>query len=84
MSDKTLTQAQKDEWLELNSKVQYKEKFYQMLDKAAKKYYGEEYAALQERRRAILSMFREDSTGEIDANNLPQGTKMHLALYLVE
>jgi hypothetical protein len=46
MSDKTLTQAQKDEWLELNSKVQYKEKFYQMLDKAAKKYYGEEYAAL--------------------------------------
>lgn len=79
MSDKTLTQAQKDEWLELNSKVQYKEKFYQMLDKAAKKYYGEEYAALQERRRAILSMFREDSTGEIDANNLPQGTKNALS-----
>jgi hypothetical protein len=46
MSDKALTQAQKDEWLEFNSKVQYKEKFYQMLDKAAKKYYGEEYAAL--------------------------------------
>lgn len=79
MSDKALTQAQKDEWLELNSKVQYKEKFYQMLDKAAKKYYGEEYVALQERRRAILSMFREDSTGEIDANNLPQGTKNALS-----
>lgn len=83
MSDKTLTQAQKDEWLELNSKVQYKKKFYQMLDKAAKKHYGEEgekeYAALQERRRAILSMFREDSTGEIDANNLPQGTKNALS-----
>lgn len=79
MNDKTLTKAQKEEWLELNSKVQYKEEFYDKLNKAARKFYGEEYAALQERRRAILAMFRDDATGEIDARNLPQSTKNALS-----
>lgn len=79
MSDKKLTKEQKQEWLELNSKVSYKEEFYQKLKKIAKKYYDEEYAALQERRRAILSMFRDDATGEIDVNTLPQSTKNALS-----
>ena len=79
MNDSKLTKEQKEEWLELNSKTQYKEEFYKKLDKVAKKYYGENYAALSERRRALLSMFRDDATGEIDVYNMPQSTKNALS-----
>ena len=79
MSDKTLTKEQKQEWLDLNSREQYKEEFYQQLKRLATKSYGTEYAALQDRRRALLSMFRDDSTGEIDATMMPQSTKNALS-----
>lgn len=79
MADKSLTQTQKDEWLELNSKEQFKEEFYQKLRNLAKKNYGEEYAALSDRRRAILAMFRDDATGEIDAVAMPGSTKRALS-----
>lgn len=74
-NDNTLTEEQKNEWLALNTRQTYKEEFYEQLKKIAKKYYGPEYEQLADRRRALLAMFRDDTTGEIDAHNLPMSTK---------
>lgn len=79
MSSKTLSDEEKQEWLELNSREQYKEEFYDQLKRLAKKNYGEEYAALSDRRRALLAMFRDDYTGEINAEMMPPGTKQALS-----
>ncbi len=78
MASKELTKEQKEEWLDLNTREQYSDEFYDKLKKLARKNYGEEYAALQERRRALLAMFRDDLTGEINAETMPIGTKQAL------
>lgn len=80
MANKDLTKAQKQEWLDLNSKVQFKEEFYNQLEKLEKKYYGPKYAELQERRRALLRMFRDDATGEVLVDLMPVGTKNAIQL----
>lgn len=79
MADKTMSKAEKDEWVKLNSKVQYKEEFYRQLKNLEKKYYGPRYAELQERRRALLRMFRDDATGEVRVDLLPSATRNALS-----
>lgn len=73
MADPNLTPEQKQQWIEYNTRTTYKQEFYDKLKKLERKYYGKDYEALSERRRALLNMFRDDVTGEID--NLPLVTK---------
>lgn len=79
LNDKNLSQAEKDEWIKNNTRIQYKQEFYDKLKKLEKKYYGDKYAAASERRRAILSQFRDDSTGEVMVEYMPRQTKINIA-----
>lgn len=78
MNDPNLTQDQKDEWLRLNRRVQYKQEFWDKLKKLQKREYGPIYDKLAEARRAILNQFRNDFTQEIDVDMMPQSAKTNL------
>lgn len=80
MADKSLTKEEKDQWVRLNSKVQFKDEFYTKLKNLERKYYGSKYTELQERRRALLRMFRDDASGEIRADLIPNATKNALSV----
>lgn len=79
LADKTMSKEQKDEWIRLNSKVQFKDEFYTKLKNLERKYYGPRYAELQERRRALLRMFRDDASGEVRVDLLPPATRNALS-----
>ena len=78
MEDPNLTKDQKEEWLRLNRRIQYKQEFWDALKKLQKREYGPIYDKLAEARRAILNQFRNDFTQEIDVNMMPAAAKASL------
>lgn len=78
MNDPNLSDEEKQKWIKDNTRVRYKKEFYDQLKKLETKYYGKDYAEASERRRAILSQFRDDSTGEIQVEFMPLASKTNL------
>lgn len=79
MSSAELTKEQKQRWLDRNSKKQYKQEFYDKLAQIERAQYGKKYEEYSDRRRSILSQFRDDSTGNIDVDKMPASSKAAIA-----
>lgn len=75
MSDSSLSKAEKQKWLDRNTRVTYKKEFYDKLEKLEKKYYGPVYSEYSNARRAILSQYRDDFTGGIDIDHMPKSAR---------
>lgn len=75
MNDSSLSEKEKQKWLDRNTRVNYKEEFYNQLEKLEKKTYGPVYAEYSAARRAILSQYRDDFTGGIDIDHMPKSAR---------
>lgn len=69
-----LSEKEFNKWYKRNTKQVYSEQFYEELAKIERKEYGEEYNKLNEQKRAILNMFRDTITGEINIKFMPNST----------
>lgn len=70
----SLSAKEYKEWLDRNTRVQYTEEFYEQLKNVERTMYGEEYAVKNDEKRAILNMFRDDKTGEVQKSLMPNVT----------
>ena len=61
-------------WYERNTRVEYADEFYELLAKIERAAYGQEYADKNDEKRAILNMFRDDKTGEVQKSLMPNIT----------
>lgn len=71
----TLSKAEFKKWMDRNTRVVYTEEFYDELAKLDRVDYGETYAQYNQQKRAILNMFRDNRTGEVNPNLMPNSTK---------
>lgn len=69
-----LSKKDYDKWLDRNTRVTYSEKFYEDLKNVERKMYGQEYDELNSEKREILNMFRDDKTGEVVRDLIPNVT----------
>lgn len=65
-------------WDERNSVEEYDPSFYKLLDSVNKRDYGAEYNSLQEMRSEILKLFRNIRDSQINADLIPDNTKILL------
>lgn len=71
----TLSKNDFKKWMERNTRVVYTEEFYEELAKLDRVDYGEAYAEYNKQKRAILNMFRDNRTGEVNPKLMPPATK---------
>lgn len=61
--------------MDRNTRVVYTEEFYEQLANLDRADYGEVYAEYNKQKRAILNMFRDNRTGEVNPKLMPNSTK---------
>ena len=71
----TLSQADYKKWYSRNTRTVYSQEWYDMLAKIDRVEYGDAYALLNNQKREILKQFRDDKTGEINTDLMPNSTK---------
>lgn len=72
--EETLTAKEYKKWLDRNTRTVYSEEFYELLSKIDRTNYGPKYEELNRQKREILNTFRDDKTGEINVNLMPNST----------
>lgn len=71
----TLSKTDYKKWYARNTRTVYSQEWYDMLAKIDRVEYGEAYALLNNQKREILRQFRDDKTGEINTDLMPNSTK---------
>ncbi|QOR57533.1 hypothetical protein [uncultured phage cr125_1] len=71
LKEKQLSNKDYNKWYERNTRTVYSEEFYDLLSKIDRSSYGEKYEELNRQKREILNTFRDDKTGEINTNLMP-------------
>ena len=71
----TLSKEDYKKWYARNTRTVYSQEWYDMLAKIDRVEYGEAYALLNNQKREILRQFRDDKTGEINTDLMPNSTK---------
>lgn len=71
----TLSKADYKKWYARNTRTVYSQEWYDMLAKIDRVEYGDAYALLNNQKREILRQFRDDKTGEINTDLMPNSTK---------
>lgn len=70
----TLTSKEYKKWIDRNTRTVYSQEFYELLSKVDRTSYGQQYEELNRQKREILNTFRDDKTGEINVNLMPNST----------
>lgn len=71
----SLSKHEFKKWMDRNTRVVYTEEFYEQLANLDRADYGEVYAEYNKQKRAILNMFRDNRTGEVNPKLMPNSTK---------
>lgn len=71
----SLSKHEFKKWMDRNTRVVYTEEFYEQLANLDRADYGEAYAEYNRQKRAILNMFRDNRTGEVNPKLMPNSTK---------
>jgi hypothetical protein len=74
---KELSSGKFQQWLDRNTETNFKQKFWDMLDKIVKKNYGLTYENLGKERRGILNRYR-DNNGEFNYAIIPEESKKRI------
>lgn len=75
---RTLSKSDFKKWMDRNTRVVYTEEFYNKLSELDRVDYGEIYAQYNSEKRAILNMFRDNRTGEVNPKLMPNSVKKRL------
>lgn len=70
----TLSPKEYQKWIDRNTRTVYSQEFYELLSKIDRTDYGEAYEELNRQKRDILNTFRDDKSGEINVNLMPNST----------
>nr|DAJ18101.1 MAG TPA: hypothetical protein [Podoviridae sp. ctY3D12] len=70
----TLSPKEYQKWIDRNTRTVYSQEFYELLSKIDRTDYGEAYEELNRQKRGILNTFRDDKSGEINVNLMPNST----------
>lgn len=69
--EQELSDKDYNKWYERNTRTVYSEEFYDLLSKVDRANYGEKYEELNRQKREILNIFRDDKTGDINTDLMP-------------